>query len=140
MEGADDAVTARGALIDEIRQALRSKAMEVSESRRPSGRELALTLADEISGHLRDRMPWSAISEVFCAKGVSVSTATLKGYHQQALRQRRGGAAVARGGREKRVQAPQSERPGGVVQAPVMAPVGPVRATSGHRRIMSEDC
>ena len=135
-----EVLSSRAAAIEALRQALADRAAEIEAERQPSGRELAMALVDEISLHLKDRMPWSAIFRVFRERGVKISPATLKGYYRQAQRQRRGGVGVARSGRRGDAAGQQGERLGGAVQAPVMAPVGPPNPVSGHGRIMSEEC
>ena len=121
------------AVIENIRQALGSRAAEYEANRSLSDREIVLTLADEIAIHLRRRMPWAAISAVFRDRGLKISLSTLKSYYRQARRVQQGGAVVAQRGQIKRVQAAQGECGSSAGQAPS-------KALSGHRRMMTEEC
>ena len=121
------------AVIEAIRKALGDRAAEIEANSVPSDRKVVLTLADEIAVHLRRRMPWSAISAVFRDRGLKISLSTLKSYYRQARRMQQGGDGVARGRHRKRAAGQPSEPPAGAVQAPM-------RALSGHRRMMTEEC
>lgn len=122
----------REAIADEIRKALYEKAAEVERTRRPSDREIVHDLADDISDKLRGRMPWKAIFESFQGSGVTISLATLKSYYQQALRDRRDGGGM------KAASVAGKRAPKSTPKANPQAE--PVKAATGHRKIIDEDC